>query len=553
MPDHNPLFFNRRIGFHYFPDTRHYRQQDLDTWLPELHRLGAAWITLLAPSGRAIPESFLSGLLSAGIQPLLHFVLPLAQPSRSADWPLLFSQYARWGVRYLAFYDGPNRRTAWPAAAWAQSDLVERFLDSFLPLAEAAHLQGLSPVFPPLEPGGDFWDLAFLRLALRSLQRRATPGLLDTLALGVYAWIDDRPIDWGAGGPQRWPGARPYAVLSGIEDQRGFRIFDWYLAVAEQEIGRRLPVLGLRAGQRLNAATDQAGRQVHARHNLAAARLLAAEDARQAPFSHQQVLPPQGDFAGEGEPASSASPSFLEASPEIPGTSAGPGVPAGNPLHQVTCLPLPPEVLACNFWLLAALPGSPYAAQAWYPSQGEPLPVVHAFAQWVAYYRRLNHAATLSQATPQLLSSNSSPASSTVSEPQSPPLGSARPADISAASTDGTFPPSAAAVSPLSTEGEGGPAGEAPSSCSQAEPLSPIAHYILLPLYAWGASSWDLALIQPLLDETHPTVGFSLVEARLARRVTVVAGAISDSALQMLHQSGCQVERLLEDGTLVAT
>jgi len=33
-----------RIGFHYYPDTFHYREKDLQTWLPELQGLGAGWL-----------------------------------------------------------------------------------------------------------------------------------------------------------------------------------------------------------------------------------------------------------------------------------------------------------------------------------------------------------------------------------------------------------------------------------------------------------------------------------------------------------------------------
>ena len=82
----------------------------------------------------------------------------------------------------------------------------------------------------------------------------------------------------------------------------------------------------------------------------------------------------------------------------------------------------------------------------------------------------------------------------------------------------------------------------------------PLSHYVLLPLYAWGAGEWDLQAIQLLLKETHPTVGFSLTEARLASRVTVIGGegAISIGAVEMLRQNGCIVERVQEDGTLVA-
>jgi len=74
-------------------------------------------------------------------------------------------------------------------------------------------------------------------------------------------------------------------------------------------------------------------------------------------------------------------------------------------------------------------------------------------------------------------------------------------------------------------------------------------------LYAWGAADWDLALVQPLIQQGHATIGFSLTEARLARRVTVVggSGAVSAAALEMLRRNGCQVERLMEDGTLIAS
>jgi hypothetical protein len=118
-----------RHGFHYFPDTEHYRMLDLEYWLPELHRLGASWITLVAPVERAIPESFLDSLLASNIQPVLHFQLPINQNLSSESFRLLFSNYARWGIKYVALCDKPNVRTNWRSSAWAQTDLVERFLD----------------------------------------------------------------------------------------------------------------------------------------------------------------------------------------------------------------------------------------------------------------------------------------------------------------------------------------------------------------------------------------------------------------------------------------
>lgn len=441
---------NARLGFHYFPDTLHYRQCDLSTWLPELDALGASWLTLQAPLERSIPEFFLHGLLETGIQPILHFHLPTELRPGEQGLDLLFRQYARWGVRYAALYDRPNSRTNWRPAVWAQTDLVERFLDLFLPLAGMALEEGLTPVFPSLEPGGDYWDLSFLRSALRGAKRRGCVSLLDNLALGAYAWAGDRSLDWGGGGAACWPEARPYFTPSGTQDHLGFRIFDWYLEIAGQELGRRPPVLLLGTGICPgDGAPGSIGRGLeHARRNLALARLMAGVG------SEDQSLGP-----------------------------------------------VPPEVLACNFWLLSADEGSAHAAQAWFQPGGERLPVVDAFRRWVVESRERD----------QIIEAELPTQASLVAKPEEP---------------------------------------------AQADESShPIDHYVLLPLFAWGAADWDLAAIQPILRDSHPTIGFSLAEARLAAQVTVVGGdgGISDEALNVLRAAGCNVKRLLEDGTLVAT
>lgn len=506
MPMSAPAPFNHRLGFHYWADTLHYRQEDLETWLPRLTGLGAAWATLLAPCERAIPEGFLGGLLAAGVQPVLHFdrLTPGRRPPLDDLRPLLAS-YARWGVRQVAFYDRPNRRAAWRPGDWTASDLVERFLDGFLPLAGLAQAEGLTPVFPPLEPGGDYWDLAFLHTALEALQRRAAPDLLEGLALGAYALTSDRPLDWGAGGPARWPGLHPYPAGQveppGVQDQRGFHIFDWYLAEAEAVLGRRPPVLLLRAGyclpRRANApgappdaltgAPTLADRLRHARLNLAVAAGLAG--------------------AVSGAPP--------DAAPDA--------------LDLPTPGPIPAEVLACNFWLLAAAPRSEHTPNAWFAAGQEPQPVVTSFRQWVSARRKADpaQAARPEQAGASLL------------------------ADLRWAFQDDLLQDELLAGEALADRAPLPPGPELPV---QPAARRPILHYVLLPLYAWGASNWDLAAIEPLLQDAHPTIGFSLAEARHAERVTVVGGegAVSSEALDMLRQSGCQVERISEDGTFIA-
>jgi hypothetical protein len=465
-----------RIGMHYFPDTLHYRDQDLQTWLPELKALGIHWLTLIAPVERAIPEDFLRGLIGAGIEPILHFPLPLnlnileSQIRRdfTRDFTVLFNNYARWGTHYVTLFDRPNVRRSWPASAWTQENLVERFLDIFIPLAETALQAELTPVFPPLEPGGDYWDTAFLQSALRSLQRRCiqTSGkshLAEQITLGCYAWTFDRPLEWGAGGPEQWPSAQPYYTPEGSQDQLGFRIFDWYAAIAQAEMGRSVPILLLRCGSRLGenpygqSSTDEL--RQHAEVNLSIYQLFSSQTAENA---NQQSENRKGVTAGLSEENS-----FLN-----------------QGQHAVLC---------ANYWLLAAAPESPYVTSAWYQADGKMLPIVSALKQSVQ-----------SQV------------------------------DIQPTSNKGYLPPRAEFIPSTSTH--------------------PIDHYLLLPIYAWGVADWDLEAIRPFLQQHHATVGFSVYEARLANRVTILGDAarISQDALTILRLAGCQIEQLNQDGTLLA-
>ena len=347
---------NSRIGFHYFPDTLHYRESDLNTWLPELQSLGVSWLTLTTPLERAIPEPFLRGLHAADIEPILHFDLPLTRANTGGSWQLLLQSYASWGVHYIVLFDRPNLRHAWPSSGWAQSDLVERFLDIFIPYAQTVVDQGMIPVFPPLEPGGDYWDTAFLRAAMRSLGRRGQHKILDRLAIGAYAWSDNQPLNWGAGGPERWPSARPYFNSPATQDHRGYRIFDWYTTLVQSELGSVRPILllaaGSRPGDKINPARPAIDGEEHLRQNLGIVRMMYG-DSPEAP----------------------AAPTFMSDSiPHNLQTSQN----NGEAYEEV-----PEEVIASNFWLLSASPESAYLAHAWFQPDGSHLPVVSAIRKYL--------------------------------------------------------------------------------------------------------------------------------------------------------------------------
>ena len=437
---------NGRIGFHYYPDTLHYREKDLTIWLPILQALHVRWLVLDAPLERAIPEFFINELIQSGIQPVLRFQAIMVPPPKTRDLKVLFEMYSRWGASYVIVFDRPNLRTNWPAASWAQSNLVERFLDTYLPLAQEARESGLTPAFPPLEPGGDYWDTAFLRAALQGMLRRGfSAHELPTLT--AYARAGNLPLNWGAGGPERWPLTRPYSSRSDTQDQRGFCIYDWYLAISEAVFGEACPIILLESGSRLGDRTDPNNLEIDAslhaeRNNVILNRLL--------------------------NPSSAPDSSELE--------------------------PIPEKVIACNFWLLAAAPDSPFAKEAWFQPDGSVLPVLNGIKKWEA---------------------NLDIESLGFSLPSNKPIPHAISIDES----------------------------------------HPVRHYLLLPVYDWGTPDWLFDAIRPFVKKYNPTIGFSLLEATHAARVTLLGDetVFPTAMVQQLLDSGCIVERVSGDGTKIAS
>lgn len=423
-----------RMGFHYFPDTDHYTRKDLDTWLPVLNQLQAGWLVLLANGTRAIPEQFVTGLVNAGIKPIIHIQLPLPNSPAGEELKTLFSAYARWGVKHIMLFDKPNRMQSWSSSGWVQQDLVERFIDRFLPLALAVAQAGMIPIFPPLEPVGSYWDLSFLKQSLQSMQRRGYHALIDHLGIASYAYTFNHDLDYGAGGPGKWPNALPYGKPADSQDQQGFRNYEWLQSAAISAIGKELPLFMLGAGVK------------------------------------------------------------------EPGSAYSPELHAGVCLNIIELLKkdsldnrIPDTVQSCNFYLLSADPSASDHAHAWYKADGGVLPIVNLLSN------------------PGLLNYT-------------------QPGDLG------------------STNDEFGILNKSIAS-------HPIAHYLLLPLYDWGVADYHLEVTRPFVQKHHPTIGFSIQEASLAIKVTVIGGeqTFPEEMLSQLRASGSIVERITGDGTSIAT
>jgi hypothetical protein len=186
-----------RIGFHYFPDGLHFGEKDLEIWLPRLKELNAQWLVLNSPGNRAVPEEFIRALAQAKIKTILDLDYPLSAEPAWADLETLLRSYGKWGLDYAILDQRPNSQSAWGSAFWKQTDLAGAYAARFRHFAEIALDCGIKPVFAPLLPGGDFWDLAFLETALKTLSETSDTFILNNMVLSAYAWDFDRSLELG--------------------------------------------------------------------------------------------------------------------------------------------------------------------------------------------------------------------------------------------------------------------------------------------------------------------------------------------------------------------
>lgn len=428
------LFSRQKLGFHYFPDTFHYTEKDLQQWLPLLMDLGVGWLVLRTEINRAIPEYFINGLLKAGIQPVIQFPLSLQSPPDLKAISPLVEVYSDWGASFHQFFDRPNTHQSWPANQWAQQDLVERFLDRYLPLAGLSVETGAFPLFPPLEPGGNFWDTTFLRAALQAIERRKLTALLDRLILAIYGWTFQRPLNWGEGGPQNWPEARPYFTPPHSQDQRGFRSFDWYSAVSEAVLQKRCPMILLQAG--LPTAPEKPS--------------MNLEKLPEVQENYVEIL--------NGLNAYSQTQS------------------KNNPMM----VHLPEEIIGVNFWLLSAERGTSFTAFAWFE---EAQPVSKA----ASYLCKLKNVQTNRLRLPGILDEE-----------------------------------------------------------SLRKAIRPLQHYLYLGENEEARLASVFQKHSSFILQHHPTIGFSLDEARLANRITlaVTPDQVPPEVLETFQKQGCQIDWL---------
>ncbi|MGB9674090.1 MAG: hypothetical protein ACPL3P_08125 [Anaerolineales bacterium] len=282
-----------KLGLQYFSDNLHYHQAEADFWINEFKALGVNWLVLDNSDLIAIPEAFLNQLMEANITPILVFNFPHHFQKPPYEFQLLLPYYQKVGIRYMTFFKQPNSKNFWADGEWFHGDIVERFIDLFLPYAKLAVSYGIQPIFPPLLVAEDFWDTAFLQLSLQSLLRRDEGNVLDNLLLSAYAHVSDmsRPLDWGAGGPQRFPTTRPFFRPPDSQDQKGLYISDWYQAITQAVLGRSIPIVLFEASQNLNLYQLSELPQLEERHLTIIKSLLPISQSPTQSFDEKELIP----------------------------------------------------------------------------------------------------------------------------------------------------------------------------------------------------------------------------------------------------------------------
>ncbi len=308
---------DRKIGFHYFPDSAHFTSRDQQHWLPVLERLGASWLTVVADPTEVIPREFLQSLKEVGIEPIVEIAHHSNMKVDRRELNAQAQHYVNNGVRYITFLREPNLERGWSVGEWQKPRLVERLTTLLLPALETFADVGLYPLLPPLYPGGDYWDTAFFTEMVDVVSRNGSRNLINRLGICLHHYAFNRPLNWGRGGPGQWQDSRPFRTVG--EDHRGWRSWEWYDDIIRTKMGRSVPILSGATGAILHSR-DQADLpettvEQHVERNLALVRTIQQHDA----------------------------PEFL---------------------------------MNLNFWLLAAEPGHPAYDQAWFRSDGSHLPIV---------------------------------------------------------------------------------------------------------------------------------------------------------------------------------
>jgi hypothetical protein len=318
-------FISNKLGFHYFLDVEQFNTADSNLWIQKLQEINAKWLVIQNPQDRAIPEEFIRSFSGAGINLIINFNEDVSSDIDLSSLTTLLNVYGKWGVKYAYLFEKPNLQSTWGISKWNNQDIVKTHLNKFISFAQLCVKNHIKPIFSPLFPGGDYWDLAFLEESLEGLASLAASLINNNLILSAFGWDWGHSIEWGSGGKTKWPESKPFHQKQNTQNQQGFRTYEWYLELSEKVLGKRLPIIILEAGIPNDCFTGNSVNPVHTDDLFAITHLLAGENV----FNPKKT--------------------------------------------EMLLSPIPSEVIGCNFFILSAQMETKYFPYRWFTPKGVPL------------------------------------------------------------------------------------------------------------------------------------------------------------------------------------
>jgi hypothetical protein len=210
-------------GMHWIPTTSQ-STDAVDRFVAEAKRMGIKWITFLNDGANVGQNDYLvKKLVGAGIEPIMRLWTPTIEPIQG-DVEGMVRHYVSLGVHYFQPYNEPNLNDEQPDGKVS----VDRYLDNWIPAAQAIIRGGGLPGFGSMAPGGDMDDQEFLTQALAGLKQRGQLGLLNKGWLSMHNYTHNHPIE------------EPYTD--------GFFKFRNYHKILSDALGRDLPIIGTEGG-----------------------------------------------------------------------------------------------------------------------------------------------------------------------------------------------------------------------------------------------------------------------------------------------------------------
>lgn len=237
-----------RLGFHYFRDVENFTSTDTKKWVDLFLDFNAKWLIVQNPRNRAIPEYFIKSFSDAKINIIVDFNLTSHKDIDLSEIEPLLNVYGKWGVGYSNLCLQPNAKAFWGENLWNSVDIVEAHTSSFHNFAKLCIDKNIKPILPPLHPGSDYWDLAFLERSLSFLKTNPSNSIIDSIVLSAYGWDWNLPITWNANGKNKQSTIKPFGERNSSKGQLGFRNYEMYLKISEKVFGKKLPIIIFEAG-----------------------------------------------------------------------------------------------------------------------------------------------------------------------------------------------------------------------------------------------------------------------------------------------------------------